>query len=271
MTSYIEQFNYQVHGQPHPRKLVFLHGLMGYGNNWRKIVSQLSGRCQILTFDQRGHGDSIKPQTGYAPEDYADDLALILRDLGWNKISLIGHSMGARNALVFSHKFSDYLDFVVLEDLGPSSRPEALAYFSGLFKTIPTPFPDKITAKEWFLNKFPKTMYAVHQPQILGAYFYSNLREAENGSMDWRFSKDAILESVIQGRAREHWQEFEGIQIPCLIIRGEDSKDLTAEELNEMLRRNPRAIGHTIQGAGHWVHSDKPLEFAEVISNFLKI
>ena len=75
MKSYLQNFKYELAGQEGQPKLVFLHGVMGSGANWRKITSLLQDRFQILTFDQRGHGRSFKPKSGYAPEDYAGNRA----------------------------------------------------------------------------------------------------------------------------------------------------------------------------------------------------
>jgi len=112
MSSYLEQFNYQFmrpagipvqvddYKNPKLRRFVFLHGLMGYGMNWRRIATGLQQNDIALVFDQRGHGKSIKPVTGYAHEDYADDLELIRRDLVWEDFNFVGHSMGGSNALL---------------------------------------------------------------------------------------------------------------------------------------------------------------------------
>ncbi|MFN7262593.1 MAG: alpha/beta fold hydrolase, partial [Pseudobdellovibrionaceae bacterium] len=193
MASYLSQFNYQLYGPDEGRKWVFLHGLMGYGLNWRKIATALASTERVLTFDQRGHGQSMKPVTGYAPEDYADDLALILEELGWSKITLVGHSLGGRNAIMFSHKFPEKVERLVIEDIGPDSRPEAPEYYRTLLGLVPTPFQSKLRAKEFFMNEFPKLAQNYDQPQTLGSYFYSNIIENPDGTADWRFSKEAMI------------------------------------------------------------------------------
>ncbi|MGZ3796576.1 MAG: alpha/beta fold hydrolase, partial [Pseudobdellovibrionaceae bacterium] len=74
---YLDSFNYQVTGPENGRRWVFVHGLMGYSANWRKIISGLEATERILSFDQRGHGRSWKPSEGYAPEDYSEDILKI--------------------------------------------------------------------------------------------------------------------------------------------------------------------------------------------------
>lgn len=268
MTSILAQFNYQVSGPENGRKWVFLHGLMGFGQNWRRIVQMLGPNECVLTFDQRGHGKSVKPVVGYRPEDYAEDVLQITEALGWNKFILVGHSMGGRNALVFADLYPHKLEKLVIVDIGPEAKPAALDYFRNLLGLVPTPFASKKEAKEFLMNEFPKRAAHLAQPETLGAYFYANIIELENGQADWRFSKEAILESVAAGRAQDHWSEIKTLKMPTLIIRGENSPDLSAETLQHMAQSNPRIQTRVISGAAHWVHTDQPEAFVRALKEF---
>jgi esterase len=268
MSSYLARFNHQFFGPPDGRKWVFLHGLMGYGLNWRTIAQSLSSTERVLIFDQRGHGRSWKPETGYAPEDFADDLFLILQELAWEKIILVGHSMGGRNALIFCKKFSDKLEKLVIEDIGPDSNPDAPDFYKKLFTLIPTPFPSKLAAKEFFMNEFPKLIRGWDQPETLGAYLYSSIIEIDGGAADFRFSKQAMIEVLQLGRAQDHWSELRQIPVPTLVIRGQNSKELTRANFDKMLQANPRIHGLEIPNAGHWVHSDQPEAFTKALKDF---
>ncbi len=269
MSSYLSQFNYQLLGPETGRRWVFLHGLMGYGLNWRSIAKGLEKTERVLIFDQRGHGRSWKPLTGYAPEDFADDLYLITEELGWDRFILVGHSMGGRNALSFASKFPEKVEKLVIEDIGPEGDPAAPDYYRWLLGLVPTPFANKLAAKEFFMNEFkPLVKDRTENPDTLGAYFYSNMVDTEAGQVDWRFSKDAIMAAVLQGRAKDQWNELRSLPMPTLVIRGERSRELSADVFHRMSVANPRISGVEISNAGHWVHSDQPEEFLKVIRKF---
>src|SRR5436305_14748609 len=109
---FLDNFHYQITGVTEASggeapKLVFLHGVMGYSANWRRIARAFEHTHHVLVYDQRGHGRSFQPPTGYAPEDYASDLEKILDELGWGAIQLVGHSMGGRAALHFAYESPD--------------------------------------------------------------------------------------------------------------------------------------------------------------------
>ncbi|HEX4924826.1 MAG TPA: alpha/beta hydrolase, partial [Bdellovibrionales bacterium] len=140
---YLEHFHHKISGPDGAPKLVFLHGLLGYWANWRGIMSAFEADYQILAYDQRGHGRSMKPDGGYEPEDYAQDLQTILDELGWQKINLVGHSLGGRNAACFAAKNPGRVSKLVIEDIGPEGSTSGLEYFQNLFGKVPTPFPDK--------------------------------------------------------------------------------------------------------------------------------
>lgn len=267
---YLQNFKYDIEGPENAPKMVFLHGVMGSGANWRKITPQFRDQYRVLTFDQRGHGWSFKPAGGYAPEDYAEDLRKILDELGWEKIILIGHSMGGRNALQFAHSYPERVEALVIEDIGPEGNPRAMERTVKLIEMVPTPFPSKTVAKEFFANEFPEKIKDHPQKDILGPYFFTNIETKADGTADWRFHKEGILFSLRSGHFRPRWEQVRDLAMPTLFVRGERSEDFTREEFRKVTTINPRVSAVEIAGAGHWVHFDKPAEFTQVLKDFLR-
>lgn len=265
---YLDQFHHQILGSVHGPKAVFLHGLMGSGANWRKITARLENAYHILVFDQRGHGRSFHAPSGYRPEDYADDLAKILDDLGWEKVILVGHSLGGRNALNFASRWPHRVTGLVIEDITPGSDDSTIAHIEGLLQLVPTPFASRTEAKNFLLSEFPAKIANNARAEQLAQFFYSNIEEKEDGRADWRFSKAGILASLHEGRRRERWDEFQGLKMPTLVVRGAESNDLPRADFDRMLKLNPMARGVEIPEAGHWVHADQPELFSEELKKF---
>jgi esterase len=266
----LSDFHYQIYGPEGGRKIVFLHGLMGFLNNWRKIIHYFEEKDQSLSFDQRGHGRSMKPDSGYAPEDYAEDLKQILDELGWDKIILVGHSMGGRNALAFSAKYPDRVEKLVIEDIAPSDAdPEGWRYYEHLLGKVPTPFKSRSEAREFFQDEFKKRIASYDHPDMLAAFLYANMEDKTDGTVNWRFSREAIIESARAARTEDRWQQVKKIKAPTLWIRGETSKAMSREDLQKILSMNPLIQGVEIPKAGHWVHADQPLAFVEALKNFV--
>lgn len=265
---YLDRFHYQISGNPQGHKLVFLHGLMGSAANWLRIVPAFQAEFHILTFDQRGHGRSFHPADGYHPRDYAQDLKHILEELGWNSSALVGHSMGGRNALEFALHFSQRVKVLVLEDIGPESNYAAIERIQKLLAAVPTPFRSRAEAKDFFENQYPQKIAFYPQAEVVSRFFLSNIETKPDGTLDWRFAKEAIMKSMREGRNEDRWDAFANLKIPVLVVRGEKSEDLPRPVFERMLAVLSGVRGEEILGAGHWVHFDQSEAFIRVLKRF---
>jgi pimeloyl-ACP methyl ester carboxylesterase len=81
--------------------VLFLHGLASQRFFWGPVVRRLDG-LPAVTFDQRGHGDSEQPTTGYDTATIVRDASTALDALGWQKAVVVGHSWGAGTALALA-------------------------------------------------------------------------------------------------------------------------------------------------------------------------
>ena len=83
---------YEIHGEGEP--LLLIYGLAGRGNNWKFQIEALSSRFQIITFDNRGVGETDQPEEAFSLADIADDAAELLDHLGIASANVFGISMG---------------------------------------------------------------------------------------------------------------------------------------------------------------------------------
>lgn len=263
--SQLSLFNYQIHGADANPKLVFLHGLMGFASNWKSIARHFEDSHQVLLYDQRGHGKSFKPSTGYATVDYAGDLITILNELGWEKCSLVGHSMGGRVAVEVASIAPERVDKLVIADIGPVSDVHSMTSVEEKMNSVPVPFESRASARQFFDSVF----LAKYGSETLKQFFYANIEEKANGTFDWKFSKVGILETLWKARTLQQWKQFDHLKMPTLLLRGEFSDDLSEELYAEVLERNPQILGKVISGAGHWIHADNPQLVIHALQNFL--
>ena len=267
---HIDNFHYYILGGNAQQRIVFVHGLMAFSANWRKIANLLEDQYQCLIYDQRGHGRSFKPETGYSPVDFAEDLNKITDELGWDKFHLVGHSMGGRVAMVFAHLFPDKVRTLTIEDIGVEVQPESYKYYEQMLNVVPTPFQTKEAMKSFFEDQFLKLFTPKESPVVLKTFLMANIEEKPEGIWDWKFSKQAIVEIVKEGHVRDRWLELSSFKMPVLLIRGENSHVLYRDEFEKMLQINPQVHGVEIKGAGHWVHYEKYQEFVKELSDFIR-
>ena len=80
------------------------------------ISTDLASDHQVVTVDIRGRGSSDKPADGFTLDDYARDVAAVVRGLRLDRPALVGHSMGARIAAATAVRFPDLVGPLVLAD-----------------------------------------------------------------------------------------------------------------------------------------------------------
>ena len=113
---------HESHGEGLP--LVFAHGGGGDLLQWTYQVPHFSERYRVITFDNRGHGRSETPESGYSIEVFSEDILGLLDALSLDKVVLIGLTMGAMTALRFALGHPDRLLGLVLVGASEGGREE---------------------------------------------------------------------------------------------------------------------------------------------------
>jgi pimeloyl-ACP methyl ester carboxylesterase len=103
---------------------VLLHGLASQRRFWNFVVPLLSG-FPVVAIDQRGHGDSDRPDAEYDPTTCASDLAVAMDALGWSRAVVVGHSWGATVAATFAAEHPERTLALVAIDGGFSNATAA--------------------------------------------------------------------------------------------------------------------------------------------------
>lgn len=283
MARFVDQFFTQITGPTQKNdarpKLVLLHGAMGYALNWRRVAKHFEDRYDVLAYDSRGHGRSVhadltKTPDAYTPEALAEDLRKILEDLGWKKIFLVGHSMGGRVAYTFAARYPERVEALVIEDIGPNMSPLNASTVTRVLDNVPVPFASKRAAKDWFEQEFPILFKDLKNAAVLGPWLYANITEDDLGHGVWRFHADGVRAVVVAGHTVERWNEIENLAMPTLLVRGEFSNDLPQNVYEKMLKVGGSKGGGPfegveIEGAGHWVHSERLEVFNAAVDRFL--
>jgi 3-oxoadipate enol-lactonase len=103
---------YEVYGEGQP--LVLISGLGYSGWQWHKMVPFLAEHFQVITFDNRGVGQSDKPAGPYTAQMLAADTAGLLDVLGIEKVIVMGHSMGGFIAQAMALDFPQKVTKLIL-------------------------------------------------------------------------------------------------------------------------------------------------------------
>ena len=94
--------------------VVFIHGVGLTNEMWDPQVNFFKDDYNLLTYDLPGHGNTPLKKGKLSFDDYYNQLLNLIKELNFNKIHLIGFSLGALIARDFASKHPDWLSFMDL-------------------------------------------------------------------------------------------------------------------------------------------------------------
>ncbi len=237
--------------------MVILHGLFGYSDNWQTHAKKLAEYYQVILVDQRNHGHSDwSDKISY--DLMAEDLKELFDDFNLEEVILLGHSMGGKTAMNFAQNYPDYLEKLIVVDIGtktyPSHHEQILA---GLHAIDLKVIHSRSEAEEAMAKHIESN--GVRQ------FLLKNLYWIEKGKLAWRMNIPLLereMTAILQGLPSNE------VRIPTLFIRGMMSDYILNEDIPVLENQFPDSHFVSVEKAGHWVHAEAPEEFIEAVLSF---
>ena len=240
---------------------VFLHGLSGVAEVWTDTVVALgANRPRCIALDQRGHGHSPRTPGTYAATDYLGDLMALIAQLD-GPVHLVGHSMGARVAILAAARHPEAFTSATIVDIGPEAWAANIAATSRIFDSLPEVFAHREAALA--LGRAGRG-----GEQWAQRFVDWRLAEQPDGTYTWLASKDGLIETVTTQRARNYWHDWERVATRALLVRGGTSNELRQHIVDAMRRRNPSVGFVEIPDVGHNVPLLAPDQLAAELTQF---
>lgn len=242
--------------------VAFCHGLFGQGKNWTTIAKTIAEDHRVLLIDMPHHGRS--PWTDqFSYVDVADQVAGLFSED--DPVRLVGHSMGGKVAMVLALRHPDLVERLCVVDVSPveyEERSEFAGYIEAMLALDLTRLDRRSDADEALTEAVPN--------RTVRSFLLQNLRH-HDGTWSWQpnlevLGRDLEMLGGWPDEALAGTPPYDGL---TLWVGGRNSpyiKDEYAAAMDHWFPLNRRV---TIKGAGHWVHSDQPQVFTEVLKRFL--
>ena len=255
-----------------PRALVLAHATGFCGGVWRPLVPVLRERFRVITLDQRGHGDSDKPDSAYAWRDFVADLAGVLDTLRLRDVYAVGHSKGGAAVAGVAAQYPGriaravLLDPVLIDPL-PEGAPVPGNFLAVGARRRRLAWDSREQMIESYAARPP---FDVWRRDFLEAYVESGTFLREDGSVELKCPGE-IEARVYEGAARSSSVAFLAkVAIPTLIVSGGSSLTLPPERARQaaaMLRDGRLEI---LPGVGHFIPMEAPDEVLRLLGAFLE-
>lgn len=249
-------------GVPGRPALCFLHGGSAHAHWFDLVAPAFANRFHLISLDQRGHGESQWAEPpAYATEDFAADLVGVMDALGWERMTVVGHSMGGHNAMAFAAWHPERVSRLVIVDSRPTIPTDRLDWMHARGRRAPRLHPDPDSAVRAF-RLLPRETVAA--PELLAHLARAGFVERGGG---WVYRFDPACNG--SRRPVDAWPLLARIVAPTLIVRGERSPVLPPAMAVRMRAAIPPATLVEIPGAYHHLVLDDPAAFVRVLETFL--
>lgn len=249
----------RIEGQGKP--LLIIHGFLGMSDNWKTLGSQFAANgFEVHLLDLRNHGRSFHSDE-FNYEMMVNDLLEYCNHYQLNDVSIIGHSMGGKVAMLFAVTYPEKVEKLIVADIGPKYyAPHHQDILAGLNAVDFSQKPSRTEVEEILYPYIPD--FGTRQ------FLMKNLFWKTPEQLDFRFNLEVFNKKIEEiGTALPEHAIFEK---PTLFIRGGNSKYIVETDLPKIKQHFPQFQLSTIPNVGHWLHAENPKLFFEETLEFLK-
>lgn len=242
------KLHYEQTGEGSP--IIIMHG---WGCNTTTVASIAKVAAQshcVYNIDFPGFGKTNEPPTVWGVELYTQLIEKFVKALGLEQPSLLGHSFGGRVGILYASR--NEVDKLILVDAAGVKPSRPLKYYVKVYTYKTQKFIAKLL--------LPKAK----AEQLIDKW------RAKRGSADYASSSPmmrAILSKVVNEDLKD---VMPSIKAPTLLIWGEKDTATPLKDAKTMEKLIPDAGLVSFAGCGHYSFLDNPVQFAAVLTSFLK-
>jgi pimeloyl-ACP methyl ester carboxylesterase len=226
---------------------------------WNGFEEKLASKFRVISVDLPGHGQSEIISETQTMEMMADVVKDLIHNLGFQKVFIVGHSLGGYVTLAFLEHFPEYLSGYCLFHSQPfSDTPEAvekrmreIAIVKAGKKDLM--YPDNVT-RMFATSNLEKFSVALQRSKDIASVIPGN------GII-------AVLNGMIQRPSRLSFME-EG-RVPCLWILGSMDNYIPCEAIQKKVKLPANATVFVLQNSGHMGFIEEEKLSARIIADFV--
>ena len=249
------RLRYAEYGRAGGEPVVFLHGWPDSWFSFSRVMPLLPGYLRGLAVDQRGFGDSDRPQSGYTIPEMGADVMAFLDALQIERAALVGHSFGSFVARQAAFAQPRRVSALVLIGTGFASSNAVTRELSNVLRDLPDPIPVE------FARVFQAS--TVHHP--VPPEFFERI-VAESLKLPPRLWRLAIERLIKYDDTRQLGR----IETPTLLLWGDHDALFSRTEQGQVISSLPAARLKVYEETGHCPNWERPEQVAAEIADFIR-
>jgi len=250
-----------------PPEIVFVHGTAQNAHTWDTVVLAL-GRPS-LALDLPGHGHSSwRDDRAYDPRNLADDVAVAVSLLAPGAEAIVGMSLGGLVVMSLAARHSALVRRLLLVDVTPGVTRDKAKHIHEFIEGPPD-FPAFADILQRTVEYNPTRSVSSLRRGII-----HNAQREPDGSWRWRYDRRGRGTDAPPFDRAVMWDDLDAIAagVPLLLARGGAEGSVVDDaDVTELQRRRPETQVVVVEGAGHSIQGDRPLELAAIIEQLLSL
>jgi pimeloyl-ACP methyl ester carboxylesterase len=256
---------------------LLLHGFGHHSRIWDPLARHLQTDYQVLALDLRGHGDSDwDADRDYSHAALLQDLVALTARLELDNFHLVGHSLGARVAMLFAADYPQQVASLTIIDTGPEADPRGIRRIRMDAVRQPSTFANLHSYREWLGARHPLACprglqyLADHGVRQTGSHWLVKTDPAFVAALWQQDFASTTDDPGCTPLSQTLWQCLARTHCPTLVLKGQISSILRRDTAIRMVERClARSELDVVPMAGHAVLLDNPEYCIAAISSFL--
>lgn len=250
---------YEQHGAGEP--LVLLHGAQSDRSLFPDLLPDYTGQFQVLVFDQRGSGESQKPDVAYSIGMLADDTAALMERVGFATAHVLGVSMGGMIAQELALRHPDRVRSLVLGCTTPGG-PNAVSLDGEAIRRSHDTEPLSAEERGRALAETAFAPgYVVRHPELVDALIEARRQRP--------LDPVGFARRMQAAYAHDTFERLSHIVCPTLVMTGKDDALVAWQNSQLLADRIPNAELVVLTPAGHVYWVEQPGPATDAVLEFL--
>jgi pimeloyl-ACP methyl ester carboxylesterase len=245
---YVEQ------GDPNGTPVIMLHGYTDSSYSYSRVSPLMNAKYRVFALDQRGHGDSDRPASGYKFADFAADVIAFMDAKRLQKVVIVGHSMGSFVAQQIAVTAPERVEKLVFIGSATTVRNAAVLDLQKAVNELKDSVPNK------FARDFQYSVVHQSPPDE-----FMNRVVAESMKVPARVWRDTMT-GMLAGDAKS---QLGKIKAPTLVVWGDRETVFPRAEQDALVAAIPNAVLKVYAETGHSPQWERPEQFVRDFEDFV--
>ena len=252
--------------------ILLIHGITGSSETWDEVIPFLSERHTVIAPDLLGHGASAKPRGDYSLGAYASGIRDLMRAVGHDGATVVGHSLGGGVAMQLAYQFPELAQRLVLVSSGGLGREVSVflraATLPGADRVLPLLASNGVLSAGGSIGSALRAVGMRAGPDLSEMWKgFSSLGDAE-ARQAFIYTLRGIVDpggQRVSARDRLYLTQT----VPTMLMWGERDPIIPVAHAYSAHEQIPASRLEIVEGAGHFPYRDDPRRFAGILSDFI--